>query len=96
MNLNFTLTNERLGRSVAWVAEFKATSRFNLHVERKGMGKFAIKQRTTTSGEYADLDNIGADLKKVIDIDFTEGIFPKDIRIVCESQPIMAYVTFAE
>lgn len=32
---------------VLWIAEFEATSDFNLHLEREGTGSLRVMQRTT-------------------------------------------------
>lgn len=89
MNLNFSKVNNE------WVAEFQATNSFNLHLEREGSGDISIYQKTV-GNKYAHVEFDVLPHQKVVDVDFTGGIFPKDIRIVSESQPTMGFITFAE
>jgi hypothetical protein len=89
MNLSFSKVNDE------WVAEFQATNSFNLHLEREGSGDISIYQKTV-GNKYAHVEFDVLPHQKVVDVDFTGGIFPKDIRIVCESQPTMGFITFAE
>ena len=89
MDLNFN----KEGNS--FVAEFEATGDFNLHVERAKGGVFNIYQRTAQSGKYAYVEGLGSQTgKDVIEYDFTGIVYPKSIRVVSESEPTMAVVTF--
>ena len=78
-------------------ATFNATAAFNLHIERPVGGLLEIKQRTPSAGQFALIDDLRfAEGKVVLDLDFTGGIFPKDIKVVSASKPSMAFVTFGE
>lgn len=77
-----------------WVAEFKATSDFNLHIERDLKGFLFLKQRTAEGGEYDSTSNASfAPMDSVVDYDFTGLIYPKFIKIVSEVEPTYAAVT---
>lgn len=91
MNISFTQQGN------AYVATFEATNAFNLHIERSQVGFIRMEQRTPEAGSYAPVDGFGGfSWDKVLDVDFTGGLFPKSIRIISETQPTMAFVTFAE
>lgn len=99
MNLTFTeTTDQSFGGSPAYEATFNASSAFNLHIERDKSAALIIYQRTPTAGRYARLQGFDYSQSQgeVIDLDFTGGLFPKSIRIISETQPSMAFVTFAE
>ena len=99
MNLTFTeTTDQSFGGSPAYEATFNATSAFNLHIERASSAALVIYQRTPSAGKYARLQGFDYSQSQgeVIDLDFTGGIFPKDIKVVSASKPSMAFVTFAE
>lgn len=99
MNLTFTeTTGQSFGGSPAYEATFNATSAFNLHIERASSAALVIYQRTPSAGKYARLQGFDYSQSQgeVIDLDFTGGIFPKDIKVVSASKPSMAFVTFAE
>lgn len=87
MELTFTKTNN------LFISEFQVNSDFNLHVEREEHGIFNIFQRTISSGKYAlvnheqELDN-----KSVIDYDFTSLIYPKYIKIISSTEPILSEI----
>ena len=94
MELNFILKEN----SGAYVAEFEATSDFNLHIEGVVEGNVRVYQRGSASGDYALVR--GAMMYpaygKVYDMDFTAAVYPKYMKVVCETEPAMAVVTFAE
>lgn len=78
-----------------YTAEFEAVSDFNLHIERDEPGILAIYQRTTTSGEYAEIEGTREyRYKEVYDCDFTGAIYPKYIKVVSASEVTSAEVTF--
>ncbi len=94
MELTFTQTNKK-----SWVAEFEASSDFNIHIEREETGSIKMSQRTAPQGEPAEVDEFSdkrLDGKKVIDYDCRALVYPKSIRIVSEVKPKYAEVTFAE
>lgn len=89
MNLDFVKDGN------VFVAEFEVAGDFNLHVERPADGLFSVYQRTTQSGKYAYVKGLGSQTgKDVIEYDFAGVIYPKSIRVVSESEPTMAVVTF--
>ena len=78
-----------------WVAEFKATADFNLHIERDEPGILALYQRTTTSGEYAEIEGTREyRYKEVYDCDFIGSIYPKYIKVVSASEVVNAEVNY--
>lgn len=80
-----------------YVAEFEATSDFNLHIERSDNGFLFVNQRTTPEGKYDSVKggafNYG---DPVIDMDFVGVIYPKYIQVVSKVMPEKAVVTFNE
>lgn len=78
-----------------YVAEFEATADFNLHIERNEPGILALYQRTTTSGEYAEIEGTREyRYKEVYDCDFVGSIYPKYIKVVSGVEVTNAVVTF--
>lgn len=95
MELNFVQSGQFIGKKPAYEAEFEVTSDFNIHIERVSGGRFLVYQKTSASGKYDIVDGAGyIDYKDVIDMDMTALVYPKYIRIVSESEPTMAVVTF--
>lgn len=87
MELNF----EKQGTK--WVAEFKVTGDFNLHIEREEKGFLFVQQRTTSDGEYDSVKESNfSPSDGVIDMDFVALVYPKWIKVVSESEPTMAVV----
>ena len=87
MELTFTKTNN------LFISEFQVNSDFNLHIEREEHGIFNIFQRTTSSGEYALVNHEQKlDNKSVIDYDFTSLIYPKYIKIVSSTEPVLSEI----
>lgn len=77
----------------AWVAEFEATDKFNLHMEGLLLGSFSILQRTA-GGKYTHVRGIPTypRFDKVFDYDFDALVYPKFIKIVSETEPTYAEV----
>lgn len=77
----------------AWVAEFEATDKFNLHMEGLLLGSFSILQRTA-GGKYTHVRDIPTypRFDKVFDYDFDALVYPKFIKIVSETEPTYAEV----
>lgn len=77
----------------AWVAEFEATDKFNLHMEGLLLGSFSILQRTA-GGKYTHVRDIPTypRFDKVFDYDFNALVYPKFIKIVSEIEPTYAEV----
>lgn len=77
----------------AWVAEFEATDKFNLHMEGLLLGSFSILQRTA-GGNYTHVRDIPTypRFDKVFDYDFNALVYPKFIKIVSEVEPTYAEV----
>jgi hypothetical protein len=91
--MELTFTKE--GRN--YIAEFVATTDFNLHLERNEKGVLFVQQRTSEKGQYDSIR--GGDFApqdKVVDCDFAGVIYPKYIKVVSDVQPSLAVVTFAE
>jgi hypothetical protein len=88
------LTFNKVGNK--YISEFEVTSDFNIHIERPEGGIIDIYQRTSTEGEYTVVDEFDTNGKSVIDVDFTALVYPKYMKVSCETQPTMAVVTFAE
>lgn len=91
MQLTFNKVNN------IYVAEFEATSDFNVHIERITHGMLAFYQRTTTSGEYAEITDLKQLIRdKVFDTDFAAFVYPKYIKVVSGVEVTTATVTFKE
>lgn len=91
MTLSFTLEDG------LFVAEFEATSRFNLHLERPASGSIYMKQKTVKDGSYVIVKDFGwnRDGDLIIDADCGQGaVYPKWIRIESAVKPSVAEVTF--
>lgn len=89
MDLTFTKSGS------AYVATFDAATGFNLHLE--GGSNLSVSQRTSPSGQYVPIKGMSDyAFDKVIDLDFTGGLFPKSIKVISATEPTMAVVTFAE
>jgi surface protein len=87
MKLNFVKEGTR------WISNFEVTSDFNLHIERDKGGVLFVSQRTTPNGEYDSIkgaDFTGVDL--IIDYDFTSLVYPKFIKVTCDTEPKYAEV----
>lgn len=88
MNLTF----EKQGNK--YVAEFEATSDFNLHIE-KGNGTLSVLQSSVAGGKYDGVPSLRMmEVDAVLDTDVIGVIYPKQIRIVSEVLPTLAVVTF--
>lgn len=78
-----------------YVAEFQATSDFNLHLERKSTGFIVVKQRGTENGSYENAWSKGVlEGAMVIDRDFGALVYPKCIKVVSGSEVVTASVNF--
>ena len=90
MELNFTKSQG------SWVAEFEATSDFNMHIEGVAEGNISVYQRGTASGEYAFVRDSRKypTFGKVYDCDFSAMVYPKFIKVECLTEPSSAEVTF--
>lgn len=87
MELNFTKVGDK------YVAEFKATADFNLHIERSESGFLFVNQRTTSSGAYDSIKGASFNYgDPVVDMDFVGTIYPKYIQVVSKVMPTMAVV----
>lgn len=77
-----------------WVAEFNAPTHFNLHLERKDAGRLDLYHKTSGSNyDYVRIPYKGG--TKVVDMD-VPVVMSRDYKIVCESEPTVAIITFAE
>jgi hypothetical protein len=90
MDLNFRNEENK------WVAEFQATSNFNLHIERTGLGSIVVSQRGTDNGEYdTAFIETRYEGQRVFDCDFGALVFPKWIKVISGSEVIKGVVTFS-
>ena len=91
MEINFTKQDG------AWVAEFEATSDFNLHIEGVVEGNVKVYQRGSASGGYAYVRGATPypSFSNIYDMDFSALVYPKYIKVVCATEPTMAEVTLA-
>lgn len=95
MNLNFRAIGPEPAKN--FEAEFEATSNFNLHIERTETGRITVWQRTGESSEYSLISGFGnRGSQKIIDVDCTAAVWPKSIKVVSETIPHIASVTFAQ
>lgn len=86
------LTFSKVGN--AYVATFDAEANFNLHIEREE-GYLRVEQRTTSNGNYGVVKDMEKySFMKVVEVDVKGDIFPKSIKVVSETMPTMAVVTF--
>lgn len=72
--------------------DFTANADYALHIEREEAGRFFIKQRTGSKGEYADCalpSNIGNG-GKVMDYTFSHGVYPMNVRLISETPVTIA------
>lgn len=83
-------------REGSWVSEFEVSGDFNLHIEGVLEGNVRVYQRSVSSGNYALVRDamIYPSYDRVFDFDFTGLVYPKWIKVVSESEPTMAVVTF--
>ena len=79
-----------------YVAEFEATSDFNIHIEKSG-GRIVLFQSSISNGKYDYVSGATiAETDGVFDSDFTALIYPKYIKAVAAVEPTLAVVSFAE
>lgn len=87
MELQFNKTSN------GWVAEFNAPTHFNLHLERKDAGRLDLYRKT--SGSNYDYRHIPHQIAtEIVDVD-VPVVIGSDYKIVCNSEPIVAIITFA-
>lgn len=80
-----------------WVAEFQATSDFNLHIERESGSYITLSQRGTERGKYDTAWAKGVyEGQRVIDYDFGALVYPKYIKVTSGSKVLKAVVTCPE
>jgi len=92
-NLIFDFVEEN-GQKV-YVAEFKATGPFSLHIERRESGRITVYQKSYENGKYATVKNVDiAPQDTIIDAEVPGGVFPKWIKIKSSSEVEVAEVTF--
>jgi hypothetical protein len=86
MNLTFNKTSN------GWVTELNAPTHFNLHLE--DAGRLDLYRKTSGSNyDYMRIPYKGG--SKVVDMD-VPVVMSRDYKIVCESEPTVAIITFAE
>ena len=78
-----------------FVAEFKVSAEFNIHIEKQLTGDLILKQRSIENGQYDVIEdfgyNKGGDF--VIDRDVQGFIAPKWIKIESAVLPTLAVIT---
>lgn len=79
-----------------WVAEFEATGNFAIHIERAKAGIITMEQTSVQGSQYAPVADFPMSHRNhfVIDEVFTGEVFPLYIKVVSETEPTMAVVTF--
>lgn len=88
MELQFNKTSN------GWVAEFNAPTHFNLHLERKDAGRLDLYRKTSGSNyDYVRIPYKGG--SKVVDMD-VPVVMSREYKVVCDSEPTVAIITFAE
>ena len=85
-----------LNQGGAYVAEFVATTNFNLHIEKTDGGGLFFYQKSIYDGNYAPIKGIEFGKHDYcLDEDFSGVVYPKYIKIVSNTMPEVAVVTFA-
>lgn len=95
MDLTF-IKQQETGQDPVWVAEFEATSEFNLHIEGVYEGNVKIFQKGVQSGEYARSHGAtpNSPSGRVYDYDLAALVYPKYIKVECATEPSLGVVTF--
>lgn len=77
-----------------WVAEFEATSDFNINLDRVGKGALVIYQKGSKDGTYASQASY-RNIKdsENIDADITALVYPKYIKVVSQTEVVKGIVT---
>lgn len=81
-----------------YIAEQTVNAPYALHIERSEPGTFAIKQRSTGTGEYAPCWELSDRVKNgatVIDWSFDHTIYPMHVRFESGSEVTSATLTEA-
>ena len=77
-----------------WVAEFEATSDFNINLDRVGKGALAIYQKGSKDGTYASKESYrNTKDSENIDADITALVYPKYIKVVSQTEVVKGIVT---
>ena len=67
-----------------------------MHIEKSDGGGLFFYQKTSGADKYAPIKDIKfGKFEYVLDQDFSAAVYPKDIKIVSNSLPEVAVVTFA-
>lgn len=79
----------------SWISEFQVSGAFNLHIEGVYEGDIRIYQRGTSTGAYSYVKGStpSPSAGNVYDSDFSALVYPKYIKVVCNTKPTMAVVT---
>lgn len=77
-----------------WVAEFEATSDFNINLDRVGKGALVIYQKGSKDGTYASQASY-RNIKdsENVDADVTALVYPKYIKVVSQTEVVKGIVT---
>jgi hypothetical protein len=76
-----------------YVAQFRATGDFNIHLERNDGGILNILQSTIADGEYDIVSSHKNIQDRVFDCDFTAMVYPKYIKIVSNTEVTRCIIT---
>lgn len=79
-----------------YIADFAASGDFNLHIEQESKGFVDVYQSGIADGKYDLVKGVAHTYRETFDEDFVGVVYPKYIRVVLQSAPIKAVVTFAE
>ena len=77
-----------------WVAEFEATSDFNINLDRVSKGALVIYQKGSKDGTYASQASY-RNIKdsENVDADITALVYPKYIKVVSQTEVVKGIVT---
>lgn len=77
-----------------WVAEFEATSDFNINLDRVSKGALTIYQKGSKDGTYASQASYrNTKDSENIDADITALVYPKYIKVVSQTEVVKGIVT---
>ena len=77
-----------------WVAEFEATSDFNINLDRAGKGALVIYQKGSKDGTYASQASYrNTKDSENVDADITALVYPKYIKVVSQTEVVKGIVT---
>lgn len=90
MNLNFIKSED------GWIAEFEVSADFNLHIEGVKIRDINVYQSSVNGSRYSIIGNATkglSSLSEVYDMDFSAIVYPKFIKVVCATEPLVGIMT---